>query len=185
MNAVKQLEKYTIQDEYFEWICRLLFAGQENRYRRLLGRLHGRPFESFVPNDENREFEGRNLKRVFCEEMRYNWALPGFFEENASVLEVIVGLAIRCCETLADDENNMRIDQWFWLLISNCGLIRFTDDRFSSLDVDEIVDRVVYRRYERNGVGGLFPLKRARRDLRKVELWYQMSYYLVENYYAL
>jgi hypothetical protein len=181
----RQLRGLTIDEQYFDWLCRLLLIGKENRYGRLLDRLHGRPFESFVPNDDNREFEGRNLRYTFRNEMSIDFILPGFFEENASVLEVMVGLAIRCCETLADDDNNMRIDQWFWLLISNCGLIRFTDDRFSSLDVDEIVDRVVYRRYERNGVGGLFPLKRARRDLRKVELWYQMSYYLVENYYAL
>jgi hypothetical protein len=117
--------------------------------------------------------------------MGIKYVLPNTFDGPASILEVLIGLAIRCCETLADDDNNMRIDQWFWLLMSNCGLNRFTDDRYSSLDTDEIVDRIVYRRYERNGVGGLFPLKRARRDQRKVELWYQMSYYLVENYYAL
>ena len=33
-----------------------------------------------------------------------------------------------------------------------------------------------------NGTGGLFPLKRPRVNQRRVEVWYQMSEYLMENY---
>ena len=40
----------------------------------------------------------------------------------------------------------------------------------------------VERRYKRSGEGGLFPLKNAAKDQRKVEIWYQLSSYLLENY---
>ena len=38
------------------------------------------------------------------------------------------------------------------------------------------------REYSDNGHGGLFPLKNPKKDQRKVEIWYQMTEYINENY---
>jgi hypothetical protein len=68
----------------------------------------------------------------------------------------------------------------------NAGLDAFDDGNFDTMDDSEvmkILDRIIERTYQRNGVGGLFPLKRDKKDQRKVELWYQMNAYLIENYY--
>ena len=47
-----------------------------------------------------------------------------------------------------------------------------------------ILNKIIDRGYSRRGVGGLFPLKYSKNDQRKVELWYQMHSYLIENYYV-
>jgi hypothetical protein len=54
------------------------------------------------------------------------------------------------------------------------------------LDPDDIldcIDRFLSRKYDYNGVGGIFPLRKgASEDQRNVEIWYQMQSYLMENY---
>ena len=40
---------------------------------------------------------------------------------------------------------------------------------------------VMDRLYDMHGNGGLFPLRKPSKDQRKVELWYQMSEYLLQD----
>jgi hypothetical protein len=40
---------------------------------------------------------------------------------------------------------------------------------------------VIWRTYDRRGHGGLFPLQRSNRDQRRVEIWYQLSEYLLQD----
>ena len=47
--------------------------------------------------------------------------------------------------------------------------------------VEDIVQKFLDRKYSRNGDGGLFTVNRSRYDLRSVEIWYQMCWYLDEN----
>ena len=72
--------------------------------------------------------------------------------------------------------------QWFWVLINNLGLDTFTDENFDMEAVQEKVQIFLDRKYEKNGEGGLFPLKNPKEDQRRIEIWYQMSAYLFENY---
>ena len=55
-------------------------------------------------------------------------------------------------------------------------------DEESSEKVDYYVDKLLGRDYFRDGFGGLFPLKHAKKDQRKVEIWYQLQNWLMENY---
>jgi hypothetical protein len=66
-------------------------------------------------------------------------------------------------------------------LLENIGLDSFTDNRYEEGYVDEVVQRVVFRKYARNGHGGLFPLRHADEDQRDIEIWYQLSAYLLEE----
>ena len=47
-----------------------------------------------------------------------------------------------------------------------------------STDEDDVIKRFLDRDYEPNGKGGLFTIKNCRQDLRKVEIWYQLCWYL-------
>lgn len=181
------ISRVAIHDEYFLWLCDRVNANQEDRsYLLLLRDLHRKDFRWSVPNDDNRAFEGKDLREDFCGEFNIAY-FPTQFDYEVSMLEVIVALAVRCESIMADMDENIPMREWFWKLLSNVGLTKFTDEMYydhgGTSEVDRILERIIERTYHRNGKGGLFPLKFAKEDQRKVELWYQMSVYLVDNYY--
>ena len=52
------------------------------------------------------------------------------------------------------------------------------DSRFDKKHVEECVDRMLNREYEPNGKGGLFYVRGCTDDLRELEIWSQMCYFL-------
>ena len=48
-------------------------------------------------------------------------------------------------------------------------------------DAEEVLDAVIFRNYEYDGRGGLFPLRYPDRDQRDEELWSQLNAYLLEQ----
>jgi hypothetical protein len=63
-------------------------------------------------------------------------------------------------------------------MIVNLGLGGMTDKYFDRELVDERIAIFLDREYEPDGTGGLFTVKNCDRDLRTVEIWRQLSYYL-------
>jgi protein involved in sex pheromone biosynthesis len=104
------------------------------------------------------------------------------------MLEMLIALAIRCEEQMSNPKEGDRTCKWFWEMIQNIELDSYTDSDYFNLDgpvmVDKILTNVLERNYKHDGKGGLFPLKKAKGDQRNVEIWYQMSAYLLENYYV-
>lgn len=74
---------------------------------------------------------------------------------------------------------------WFWHMLSNIEIDQYNDrvyNREAEERIQKALNTVIWRIYNRNGTGGgLFPLKKAVRDQRDVELWYQLNTYLIEN----
>lgn len=100
---------------------------------------------------------------------------------GCSMLEMLVALGRRLSFQM---EGESRF--WFWTLLENVGLDKF-NDRFYKTDkqaeeVDEVLQRIIWRNYAEDGSGGLFPLKHPDEDQRKVEMWYQMSAYILEQW---
>lgn len=152
-------------------------------YSHLLKSLFDKEFTCFVPNDDNRIEDGL--------ELRQHWYRSGIdFMSNqlskpCSVLEVIIGLAIRMEDILYEPDLPNRTNKWFWMMIRNLSLNVFDDQVYlvdpsgSSESVDYILQTLLDRTYDQNGIGGLFPLaNHFRGDQRKVEIWYQMQAYL-------
>lgn len=71
-----------------------------------------------------------------------------------------------------------RTGQWFWDMVRNLGLMNMTDDRFDEGHVRKVIDTFLDRKYEPDGQGGLFKIRHCRRDLREVEIWCQLNWYL-------
>ena len=90
----------------------------------------------------------------------------------------MVGLAIRCESFMDDTAYGDRTGQWFWGMITNLGLGHMTDSKFDEREADVIIDRFLNREYEPNGKGGLFTVRNYDEDLRDVEIWNQLCYYL-------
>lgn len=167
---------------YFDWLRKQVGVTMNPNPRRrhwlLLEQLINTEFEWFVPNDDNRAADGEALRHEFIDEYE---ADPGMMDSNCSMLEMLVAL----CRRLSF-EDGKTVDGWFWELMENVELRRFTDEYYEDHadayeEVDEILHRINKRDYDEDGQGGLFPLSRPPCDQTQVEIWYQMSSYLLED----
>ena len=169
-----------INDEYFDYLCELVdtvrFARQ-NSYRKMLKQLHNIEFTWFVPNDDNRADDGIQLRRRFALH-RNDMTVQRYLNGPCSVFEMMVSLALRCEEWMDDTQYGDRTGQWFWGMINNLGLSPMRDSNFDKNYVNDVIARLLNREYEPDGKGGLFTVKHCNHDLRTVEIWCQLSWYL-------
>ena len=175
-------------DPYFDWLCRKVrIAPNRMGYLKLAYTLHhdfvfrcGR-----IMMDKNRATDGLQLRVDFMTEYG-----PLGSSENrgpCTMLEFLIGLARRMSFLMGSEENPHRTAHYFWAMIENLGIRRLTDDQWDychgDFRVEDAVNRVLDRTYERNGRGGLFPLDilRPDDDAREMEIWYQMQLWLNEH----
>ena len=165
----------TIMNEYFSWLCEqvMLRDGDED-YSFLFRALHKKEFYWTVPNDDNRAEDGKDLRYEFVEE---NYISDyDVIKGPCTVLEMLIGLSRRF------DDGERVPAEWFWEMLGNLFDLDICTNRVVDPDyLDHILDRFLDRTYDFNGYGGLFPLKNAQKDQRKVEIWYQMQAYIIEK----
>ena len=125
------------------------------------------------------------LREEFAEELRDE--VTTALNYPCSMLEMLIGIARRMEDILFEPEEEDQTERWFWEILGNIGLDKCTDSRYGDdygrAKIDDMIDMILSRTYKRNGQGGLFPLKRSKKNQRKVEIWYQLSAYLNENYF--
>lgn len=170
-----------LNDEYFEWmhniICGKRFS-KDNSYEKLLSYLHSVEFTFVIPNDENRAIDGIDLRRRFAIR-KGDEDLADYISGPCSILEMMLALSIRCEESIMDDPNiGDRTSQWFWIMVRNLGLGGMNDSYFDEDYITDVITRFLNRDYEPNGRGGLFYIKNCEVDLRRVEIWYQLNWFL-------
>lgn len=176
-----------IKNDYFKWLCSLVGVPKPyESYWILLKRLHEAEFYWSVNNDDNRCMDGKDLRDRFVDLFEVPDDYLDTLDGPCSFLEMLIALAIRWEDTLYEINEPDRTSVWFYEMLENCGLIKFTDALYFELrgpeEVRHIIEVILDRRYGRDGKGGLFPLENPREDQRKVEIWYQMMAYLEENY---
>ena len=170
-----------LDKQYFKWlyknVCSLRDRDPSRSYWTLLDQLLRKEFVWLVPNDDNRAEDGRNLRLEFLDSQRSSYVDSDWMRLGCSMLELLIGISRRLS---FETERNSR--EWFWELIENLELDEYNDNSpIPSEDIDEVLDRVIWRIYKPDGFGGLFPLKRTGADQRRIELWYQMSEYVLEK----
>lgn len=175
----------SIINEYFEWLCALVCRDRFSKdisYRKLLAHLHNTEFQYHIKNDKNRADDGIQLRHRFALYENHEYSERVILKNLAgpcSILEMMVALAIRCEETIMDDPAvGDRTGQWFWGMITNLGLGSTSDDRYDKRYVNDVIVTFLNRKYAPNGRGGLFTLKNCDSDLRDVEIWIQLLWYL-------
>lgn len=181
------MARISVRREYFDWmydiVCRSRFA-RSNSYKELLNYMHREPFVYIMKGDEDRYYDGISLRRRYAldqthDDDHYEYVIRCLGEDVCTVFEMILALAIRCEETIIHDPSvGDRTGQWFWKMIVNLGLGGMTDDRFDEKKVEEILDDFMWRKHSPDGHGGLFVIRGCRRDLRNVEIWTQMTWFL-------
>lgn len=167
-----------ISNAYFEWlsdiVCGDRFSDKVS-YGELLAFLHSKPFRYLLPMDDNRADDGLSMRYRFeCATGNDERYLDG----PCSVLEMMVALAIRCEETMDDPLLGDRTGQWFWGMVRNLGLGGMYGNHFDIQIADDIIERFLDREYEPDGRGGLFTISDCDCDLRDVEIWHQLWWYL-------
>lgn len=77
-----------------------------------------------------------------------------------------------------DPENGNRVDRWFWGMIESLGLAGMDDNHYDETYVNQVIYIFLNRQYDRSGRGGLFTLNLRGQDMRKIDIWYQMNWYI-------
>ena len=174
-----------LEETYFKWLAvhvvntRLKNPSLTNWY--VLQKLFSTEFVWRVRNDDNRVADGKELRSMFLDQHLGLEVDPSWFEQPCSFLEMLIALS----ERLTFQTEGTSPAEWFWHLLNNVGLC-ISDQVYSSdrleLYVDQVLQMINMRTYDSNGRGGLFPLQDSGGiDQTKVELWYQMNYYLLER----
>lgn len=179
------MSQESIRIEYFNWLYDLVCGRRYSRdisYRKLLLYLHEIEFTYTLARDGNRADDGIDLRYRFTWVNGYDSSVDyivGALDGPCSVFEMMVALAIRCEESIMDDPDiGDRTSQWFWGMMTNLGIGAMTNDRFDRRLVDEVIGRLLNRCYEPDGTGGLFTVRGRKQDLRNVEIWEQLNWYL-------
>lgn len=171
-----------IDSVYFTWLCDRInvnrgLAGKT--FFGLLEQLFEKEFVWVVPNDDNRLEDAMDLRHQFVKETRVivsNNLLLGV--PPLSVLEVIIGLSDRLAFL---DGGGAR--DWAWRLIENLALDKQADPLTPRKEayIEDVLETLIWRTYEPDGIGGFFPLAYPQTNQAKEEIWHQMNAYLAEQ----
>lgn len=172
-----------LSEDYLRWLAPQIRDEQYSRgkqYWGLLSIMYEKAFDPdrvwLVSNDDNRLADGLDLRDEFCYENHIHMgSLRGL--GPCSFLEVLIGLSRRLSFNSGGTVNG-----WAWQLLVNLELEKMSDpiSRHKIRKTDRILDTVIQRTYQPDGVGGFFPLAWPDEDQTKKEIWYQMAAYLDE-----
>ena len=172
---------------YFDCLCSFVLDRKKEhngmKYTKLLSYLHSRDFNYILEMDSNRAEDGVDLRYRFGREMNYdNRIITAYLDDRScSVLEMMVALVVRCEDhIMTNPEIGDRTSEWFWGMVENMGLERMSDGYFFEERAESTIDRLIDRDYGINGEGGLFTIENTGRDIRTIDIWYQMCWYLRE-----
>lgn len=167
-----------IQDLYLDWLLQfVLYDEYDNNVNRdLTSKLFDIDFRWIIDRDENRAGWGIALRDRFT----YETGIPSaaFDGKPCSVLEMLIALAIDMDNIMYDDAFGPRIYKWFWLFLENLGI----KNGVKCHNLEEKLDIFMDRKYSKEGKGNIIYLQNCTRDLRKVEIWYQICWFIDEFY---
>lgn len=178
-----------LDETYLNWlygqVASVRLKNPARTHWRLLKVIFSMEFIWLVSNDDNRLEDGRDIRYEFIEELNIEVPDEEWMTVGCSLLEMMIGLARRLAFNAEGDSDQ---SEWFWHMIHNLGLREFNDLYFDTDRQEEyvihILETMIWRNYRSDGRGGLFPLRDPKEDQREVELWYQLSSYLLEGHTA-
>lgn len=172
-----------IASDYFDWIYDMMCDGIDESYRQLFEFLHHCQFTWIMPEDASRSADGIQFRYQYG----YLYDIPSsvisdtFGDSPCSVLEMLAALAYRCEDSImCNTEFGDRTAQWFWGMLASIGISNQADSVFDVAYVKRRIFIFLNRKYKKNGRGGAFTIHDSTKDMRRVDIWYQMCYYLNE-----
>lgn len=172
------MDGYVLND-YFDWLYYKVtksLGRKKNSYRKLLSFLHTIDFRHSVDYDENRAYDGTNLRWYYVDDGGDDAILQ--WESECTVLEMLIALSLQVESIMESPDVDNSKCSWFWLMIENLDLKRITDKNYDKGYILERVDMFLDREYEPDGNGNIFYIVDCPDDLRQVEIWNQMCWYI-------
>lgn len=163
--------------EYPGWLFTQVVPNRQRDFYELFTILHAKEFLYTIASDRNRLQDARDVRR----EGMYEFGFKAYVDTEVlgpiSVLEVLIGISRRCAF-----QTSTHPGEWAWVLIQNLELNKYSGriSRRWAAEIDDILERLIWRKYQPDGVGGFFPLAWPAEDQRNVEISYQLSAYLRE-----
>lgn len=176
-----------LNKRYFSWMCELVTDKKyspKGSFLKLFSLLNNITFQYSIAMDGNRAEDGIDLRYRFGVENNHpQYIISQTLDYRpCSVFEMLVALSMRCEEhIMCDPVIGNRTSKWFWIMIKNLGLDSMNDELFDEEIAFDTINRFINRQYDRNGQGGLFIINNCQKDLRTVEIWYQLCWYLNNN----
>lgn len=169
-----------LDELYLNWLYELIadpkVASPARCFWNLATHLYKKEYVWLIPNDDNRMEDGRFLRDEFIEDLGIDVEDDIWMNLECSMLEMMIALSRRLSFVGEGEPRD-----WFWHLIDNLDLHISDRQKFPTSRVEEIINTVIWRTYNRDGSGGLFPLRNPKRDQRDVEVWFQLNSYLLER----
>lgn len=170
-----------LENLYFNWLYAkvhtLKTPTPSLRYDILFQTLHKIEFTWFIPGDDNRAEDGKELRREFLlmgdfpDDIEWRTLVP------CSVFEMLIAFSRR-----AERNTGTNAKDWFWEFLSNLNLDGADDaSGVEPGEIEDTIELMLWRNYRGDGDGGLFPLREPTRDQTKIEIWHQFCDYLVDQ----
>ena len=174
-------DSYLMPIEYFNWLADIVDLRSHNEYSELLLYLFRTEFFWVVPKDIIMAKNGIHLRYDFLEK-NYIDVGDAWLDDPCSVLEMLVAMAQRVRFDIMPDFD-YEVDYWFWKFLDNLEVLKYDNRHYSEIEVDFIVQKFLKREYFTGGKFCMFFTKKHQIGvLKRTELWYQMHFWLDENY---
>lgn len=181
------------RSDYFYWLCEMVCVDgryNDTSYYRLAELLFQEEFYWVVDYDEDRADDGLEMRNRY----RYEGGQEDPGSGTCSVFEMLVALADRMEQILDELDGECKTPIFFWQMIENLTLDRFSDEYFERLSesaqrsAEQRILKKLHKWMDRdidyNGKGGIFPLRQPKRDQRDLDFWYQANAYILEEYWG-
>ena len=166
------------KNSYLDWLINLITDKEHFKnvsYFRALEHLYNTEFVWILDMDSNRAQYGLDMRRRY----KLETGNVADLSSPCNVLEMMIALSLQGEENIMTGlDTDDQTSRWFWEMFDNLGLYDMDDMHYDRERVEHILSRFMNREYEPDGTGGLFYIPDSGRDLRKVEIWYQMLWYL-------
>lgn len=169
-----------ISRTYYDWLLyKVCEDDQKKIFSRLFTVLADTEFYSDIERDSNLLEHCMSMREDYKDEADFNGAEVDPEVGPVTLLEIMILLCVKA-EDIMQGFDEVNCERWFVDMLNNSGLIRYQNSRYNDVDVRCIITDILRRKYEWNGRGGLFyiPILSPKIDLRDVELWYQLMWYI-------
>lgn len=165
---------------YLRWLCDDVGLDYNN-YSNLVSTMLTYVFNDTVDNDINRTWDAIANREDF--EHEYDVEVDIGDNDSAGILEVLVVLSRRAADIMYDANNEDQTEYYFDIMMRNLGLYKYDNDHYDHHKVSNILHIFNNRMYDRYGHGSIFVVNNPPGDMKDVEIWSQLNWYLTEKYF--
>lgn len=179
-----------VEDLYFKWLSTLAFPNEriQENYSELLNTLYETQYiwDKATPLDENRYIDGLDLRESFS----YKLKIPKYIVSDSikgpcSMLEMVCALGVRIDNDIMATYYTGYDHGYFWIqkMLKNLDILQYDNSNWDRRIVEEKLLAFNQKRYSEEGFGGLFYIPDSEKNMRLLNIWDQMCYYIMKNFY--